>query len=228
MSGHFTPAAFRFLRELEANNDKQWWEENKARYLKVIREPALNFIVDFGERLKAVSPHFVADARTNGGSLLRPYRDMRFATNDEPYRTNVGIRFPHELGNHAPGFYLHIEPGQTYAGSGLWRPETPVARRIRQAIDDNPSLWRTAAHSTSFTDRWKLAAHEGDRLKRIPADFDDDHPFPDDLRLRNFTAETRLSQRIVTSPGFADELLELFRMAGPYTHFLCDAVGVPF
>jgi len=226
---YFTPAVFAFLRELAENNKKQWWEANKQRYIETIREPARDFIAEFGHRIEKISPHFTADTRTNGGSLMRPYRDMRFS-NGVPYKTNVGIQFRHESGKdvHAPGFYLHLEPGQCFAGVGLWRPETKVARSIRQAINDDPEGWRQAAHDQRFTDIWEIGSQDDDRLKRVPKELDPDHPFPDDLRLRSFTAGTRLTQKVVTSNTFADELHAMFDRAGPYTRFLCQAVGLPF
>ncbi|HEX6221278.1 MAG TPA: TIGR02453 family protein, partial [Acidimicrobiia bacterium] len=212
------------------NNNKEWWEENKVRYVETIREPARDFIADFGDRLASISPHFAADTRTNGGSLMRPYRDMRFSRDKTPYKTNVGIQFRHKMGKdvHAPGFYLHIEPGQNFAGAGMWSPEARVARKIRLAIHDDPSGWEKAAHSKQFTDDWSLSSHDHDRLKRIPKELDSDHPFPDDLRLRSFSAGNRMTQKLVTSPDFADELIALFATAGPYTRFLCEAIGVEF
>lgn len=226
---YFTPAVFGFLRELAANNHKTWWNDNKQRYIETIREPALDFIADFGARLEKISPHFTADTRINGGSLMRPYRDMRFS-NGVPYKTNVGIQFRHESGKdvHAPGFYVHLEPSESFGGVGLWRPETKVAKAIRQAINDDPGEWRKAAHSERFTGIWRIGGHDEDRLKRIPKELDRDHPFPDDLRLRSFTAGTRLSQRLVTSSSFGDELLGMFDDAGRYTRFLCQAIGVPY
>ena len=70
---------FAFLSELADNNEKAWWEDNKQRYIEVIKEPAMAFIADFEPRLNKLSPHFVADTRTNGGSLMRPYCDTRFS-----------------------------------------------------------------------------------------------------------------------------------------------------
>ena len=78
-SKHFTPTLFTFLRELEVNNEKAWWDANKDRYQTVVRDPALDFITDFGVRLHKLSPHFVADARTSGGSLRG-----RIATRSSP------------------------------------------------------------------------------------------------------------------------------------------------
>jgi uncharacterized protein (TIGR02453 family) len=226
---YFSRAVFEFLKELAENNNKPWWDDNKERYITAIREPALDFITDFGDRLKDISPHFIADARANGGSLMRPFRDMRFAKG-APYKTNVGIHFRHVRGKdvHAPGFYLHLEPGQNFAGAGMWSPETNVARAIRQAINDNPSRWGEVAHSESFKTTWEIGSHAEDRLKRIPKELDPNHPHPDDLRLKSFTAGTRLSQKSVTSGTFADDLLSAYEKAGPYTGFLCDAIGVPF
>lgn len=230
MTVYFKPAVFQFLRDLEANNEKPWWETNKPRYVELIQEPALDFIVDFGERLETISPHLVASTNLNGGSLMRPYRDVRFSKDKTPYKTNVGIQFRHERGKdvHAPGFYIHLEPGQNFAGAGLWHPETKVARQIRQAINDAPKDWANVAHTPGFTDTWSLADHDDDRLKRVPKEFDEDHPYPDDLRLKSFTAGSRLTQKFVTSSSFADDALKLFKTAAPYTRFLCDAIGVPF
>lgn len=230
MSKYFTPSVFKFLRELDANNNKEWWDSNKARYAEVIREPALDFIADFGKKLGEISPHFMADTRVNGGSLMRPYRDMRFSKG-LPYKTNVGIQFRHEAGKdvHAPGFYLHLEPGQSFTGVGLWRPEAAVARAIRQMINDVPKEWGEVAHAKSFTKVWTVEGDDEDRLKRLPKEFDaDHHPYSDDLRLKSFIASSRLTQKAVTADGFPGELLKSFKAAGPYTRFLCEAVGVPF
>ncbi|MEE9177249.1 MAG: TIGR02453 family protein [Acidimicrobiia bacterium] len=227
---YFTRGVFDFLNELESNNEKAWWEDNKDRYINVIREPALEFIDDFEVRLETISPHFVADSRTVGGSLMRPYRDVRFSKDKTPYKTNVGIQFRHEQGKdiHAPGFYLHIEPRSCFAGVGLWRPEAPVARAIRQAIHDDPTGWRGASKGKAFSSTWSIAPEENDMLKRIPKELDDGYPYPDDLRMRSFIAGARLSQARVTSTGFDADLASMFKKASPFTRFLCDAIEIPF
>lgn len=227
---YFGRAAFDFLKELEANNNKQWWESNKDRYIAVIREPALDFIDDFGKRLETLSSHYVADTRTNGGSLMRPYRDVRFSNDKTPYKTNIGIHFRHEGGKdvHAPGFYLHLEPSACFAGVGLWNPEPKVAREIRRAISDDPVAWRKATKSKSFADCWSIEHNDETTLKRIPKELDQNHPFPDDLRLKSFTAGSRLSQRMVTSEGFDGELARLFKNASAYMRFLSQAIGVDY
>jgi len=226
----FTKSLYIFLRELEQNNERAWWEENKQRYINVIREPALEFIESFGPRLSKISPHFAADPRTVGGSLMRPYRDVRFSKDKTPYKTNVGIGFRHVMGKgaHAPGFYLHLEPRSSYAGVGIWRPDATTARRVRQAINDDPATWRRAAKGKAFADVWKVERNEETMLKRVPGELDPDHPHTDDLRLKSFVASARLSQADVTSEGFDATLAAMYRRASAYARFVCEAVGAPF
>ena len=226
-SRHFTPALFSFLRDLARNNDRAWFQANRERYLDAVQEPALEFIADFAERLASISPHFRADARVQGGSLFRIYRDVRFSKDKTPYKTNTGVQFRHvrAADAHAPGYYLRLEPGECFAGVGMWRPETKVAYRIREAIADDPTGWKRATRGKRFAATWSLA---GESLKRAPKGFDPDHPLIDDLKRTSFIAVSRLTQREVTSPGFADALAARYRSATPFMRFLCAAVGLEF
>src|SRR5919108_6356028 len=139
----FGPELFSFLRDLKEHNDRDWFNANKDRYENDLLEPALAFIEDFGLRLPAISPYLVADARRQGGSLFRIYRDTRFSKDKSPYKTHAGIYFRHELAKsaHAPGFYLHLEPGQVFLGAGIWRPDTEPLAQIRTAIAEDPDRW---------------------------------------------------------------------------------------
>src|SRR5919112_754543 len=114
----FGPELFGFLAELRAHNDRDWFAANKERYEGDVLEPALAFIEDFEPHLRAISPHLRADARRVGGSLFRIYRDTRFSKDKTPYKTTAGIYFRHEQGKdvQAPGFYLHLAPGEVFAG----------------------------------------------------------------------------------------------------------------
>ncbi len=228
---YFSPKVFSFLRELADNNEKAWWEQNKERYIETIREPAKAFIEDFGPRIQAISEHFIADTRTNGGSLMRPYRDARFSKDKTPYKTNVGIQFRHEQGKdvHAPGFYIHLEPGGCFAGIGMWRPETKVARQIREHIYEHPADWKKAAKYKRFANVWDMMSDDDDaHLKRVPREFDPEFPFADDLRLKTFIAGSKLSQKDVTSADFDAELAKRFKVGSDLNRFLCEAIGLPY
>lgn len=224
---YFTPQLFSFLKDLEANNDRTWFKANQAKYDAVIKEPALDFINDFAGPLSKISPHFVTDSRTVGGSLFRIQRDTRFSKDKTPYKTNTGMQFRHMMAKdvHAPGFYLHLQPGESFIGVGLWRPETSTAYAIRQHIDEHQTGWKRATRAKRFTDVFSLA---GDSLTRPPKGYDADHPLIDDLKRKDFIASTRLTQQDVTTDHFMEDFTDYCKRAAPFMRFLCEAVGAPF
>jgi len=224
---YFTPRLFGFLRDLDENNDREWFKAHQGAYEDHVREPALEFINDFAEPLKKISQHFVADSRTVGGSLFRIQRDTRFGKDKTPYKLNTGMQFRHIAGKdaHAPGFYLHIQPGECFMGVGLWRPETKVAYAIREAIAEDPAGWKRATRGKRFTGVFDLG---GDSLVRPPRGYDDDHPLIVDLKRKDFIASTRVTQKAITSDTFMREFTDNCKRSAPFMKFLCGAVGVPF
>jgi uncharacterized protein (TIGR02453 family) len=223
----FGPELFSFLTDLRANNDRDWFAANRDRYEEHLLEPALAFIDAFAPRLEKISPHLRADARPSGGSLFRIYRDTRFSKDKSPYKTNLGIHFRHERAKdvHAPGFYLHIGPGEVFAGGGIWHPSTDAATSIREAIVADPERWKRATRSRAFAKRLELG---GDSLKRVPPWADPEHEFADDLRRKDFFGWARLSDGDVVAPGFVDEYARICRGVAPLMTFLCDALDVPY
>jgi uncharacterized protein (TIGR02453 family) len=229
MARYFTPSLFAFLRDLKENNDRDWFKAHQDLFETHVREPALQFIEDFSDPLLKVSPHFTADARKVGGSLFRIQRDTRFSKDKTPYKTHVGIHFRHVATKddvHAPGFYLHLEPGGCFAALGLWQPSTAHAYAIRERIAAHPAEWKRAAHGKQFTDTY--GALEGESLKRPPQGFDPDHPLIDDLKRKDFIASTRLRQADITRDGFLEAYLATVKTGAPLMRYLCEAIGVGF
>jgi uncharacterized protein (TIGR02453 family) len=218
----FGPELFAFLRELRDHNDRDWFNANKDRYENDLLEPALAFIEDFGLRLPNISPHLVADARRQGGSLFRIYRDTRFAKDKSPYKTMAGIYFRHERSKeaHSPGLYLHLEPRNVFAGAGIWHPDTKTAHAIRRAIAADPDGWADAKEG--------IQLGEGESLKRVPPEFDKDHPHAEDLKRKDFAAIQRFTQKEATTTGFLDRYEAACVSFSPLMRFLCRAVGVPY
>jgi uncharacterized protein (TIGR02453 family) len=225
--GSFGPELFSFLAELQANNNREWFAANKHRYEEHLLEPALDFINAFAPRLEKISPHFRADARPTGGSLFRIYRDTRFSKDKTPYKTNLGIHFRHELAKdvNAPGYYLHIGPGEVFGGGGIWHPDAAAATRIREAIVADPDRWKRATRGGAFAKRLELG---GDSLKRVPPWADLEHPFADDLKRKDFFGWARLNEDDVLASGFVDEYAGICRAVGPLMQFLCDALEVSY
>ena len=223
----FESPLFRFLKQLARNNNRAWFQENKSRYEKEVLEPSLAFIRAFRPRLKKISEHFTAVDRRSGGSLMRVYRDTRFHGADEPYKTNVGIQFRHEFGRdvHAPGFYVHLEPGACFLAAGLWRPESAVLRQVREAIVENPARWKRVRNDKNFQMFFSL---DGDSLKKCPLGFPIDHPCIEDLRRTDFIAVADVDDSRALHKTFMDHVRQAFTAARPLMRFLCDAVKVPF
>ncbi len=224
---YFTPKLFGFLKDLAENNDREWFKANQDAYEANVREPALEFITDFAVPLKGISEHFVSDSRTVGGSLFRIQRDTRFSKDKTPYKLNTGMQFRHRAGKdaHAPGFYVHIQPGECFIGVGLWRPETKVAYAIRDEIAADPTRWKRVTRGKRFTDVLTIG---GDSLKRPPRGYDESHPLIEDLKRKDFIASTRVSQKSITSSHFMEDFTDVCKRSAPFMKFLCEAVGVPF
>ncbi len=224
---YFTPDLCKLLRDLKANNNRDWFKANKKRYEQSVKEPALAFINDFNPHLQKISSAFRADPRPVGGSLFRINRDTRFSKDKSPYKTNTGLHFRHSAGKdaHAPGFYLHLEPGGCFAGVGIWHPDTATARKIRTAIADDVKAWKRVISAKRFREIYKLM---GDSLKRPPKGFSPDHPFIEDLKRKDFIAGTDLTQKQITDKDFLKQYIALCKAGAPLVKLLCHAVGVDF
>jgi uncharacterized protein (TIGR02453 family) len=220
----FDPELFAFLAELREHNDREWFAANKERYEAHVLEPSITFIEDFGYRLQGISPHFRADPRRSGGSLFRIHRDTRFSKDKSPYKTNTGMYFRHERGRDvpAPGYYLHLAPGEVFGGGGIWHPDATGLTAIRQAIVDDPERWRRA---TRLGGGLELG---GDTLKRVPSGFDKEHPHADDLKRKDYFAWVRLGEDDATAPGFLDRYTRVCESAAPLMRFLCDALELEY
>lgn len=223
----FHPDLFRFLEELAANNRRDWFEANRERYEDDVKEPALAFISAFGPELRAISRHFLAIPTATRGSLFRIYRDTRFSPDKRPYKTQVGIHFRHADGRdaHVPGFYLHLEPGNCFAGAGIWHPDSTALRRIRDALVARPRAWRAARDDAAFRDHFELA---GDSLKTAPRGYDRDHPLIEDLRRTDFIGVAPFTRSEVLAGDFPARYTSACRAAAPFVRFLCTALDVPF
>ena len=177
----FSPELFTYLNGLALNNHREWFEEHKQDYERVVREPALGFIRAMAPKLARLSKHFVASDRKVGGSLMRVFRDVRFSSDKTPYKTNVGIQFRHVVGKdvHAPGFYVHISASECFVGCGVWHPDAAALGKIRAYLDGNQAKYRRVLAAKKFRETYRLG---GDSLVRAPKGYSEDHPLIDELK----------------------------------------------
>jgi uncharacterized protein (TIGR02453 family) len=223
----FSPATLDYLRELALNNERGWFRENQARYESTVLGPALAFIEAMQRPLGDFAPHFVAAPQRVGGSLMRVYRDTRFSRDKEPYKTNIGIQFRHEAGKdvHAPGYYVHIAPDESFVGAGMWRPDSGPLRAVRERIAERPAEWRRATGEAAFRRHFHLG---GERLTRPPRGFDASLECIDDVKRTSFIAIKNFDPDSCLNRRFLKQVETAFRAASAYMRFLCKAVDVPF
>lgn len=223
----FTQDTFKFLDELAANNNRVWFEANKPRYEALVRAPALDFIEAMAPVLANIAPHFVAEPRKMGGSLMRAFRDTRFSRNKMPYKTNIGIQFRHALGKdvHAPGFYVHIATDECFFGVGCWHPDADMLCKIRDRIAEKPEQWFAARNDKEFAAQWALG---GDSLIRPPRGYAADHRALEDLKRKDFIGMAPLSIAEATGASLVKLADQRFAETVPFMRFLCEALGVQY
>lgn len=223
----FNHRTVKFLKALERNNNREWFADNKQRYEDEVRTPALDYIESMSQHMARISPHFIVSARKVGGSLMRIHKDIRFSKDKTPYKTNIGVHFKHARGKdvHAPGFYLHIEPGDVFVGAGIWRPESSTLKNVRTLMDEYPKEWKQLASRITGKDGFQFG---GDSLKRPPVGFTKDHPLIDDLKRKDFIAIQNLEASDICEKDFEKRTAKLFAAASPLVKFICDADDLPF
>lgn len=222
-SPYFSPRLFQFLRGLKAHNDRGWFEANRERYEADVKEPMLQFISDLGKSLRTISPQFKVDPRPVGGSMFRIHRDIRFSKDKSPYKTHIGAHFPHARAGKdesAPGFYIHVESGESVGGAGLWHPDSAALHKVRDRIVARTKDWKAVRDGGIDV--------KGESLKRVPPSYDPRHPFAEDLKLKDFYVMTRFSEKEVCASSFMDRFVEVCRRTAPLMKFLTQALGLPW
>jgi len=224
----FPQDLFRFLRELRAHNQREWFQDNKDRYKQCVVEPVQAFITAMAPRLALISDAYLADPRPNGGSMFRIYRDTRFSNDKTPYKTHVGCQFRHTAGRdaHAPGFYVHLAPGEVFFCGGLWMTPNPILQQIRERIVAKPEAWQQVLDDQGL--RRHFGVLQGESLKRPPRGFAADHPYIADLKRKSFVVLQEADETLATSADFIEVVTDAFTAATPLMAFVTRALGLRF
>jgi len=224
----FTRRTFTFLRDLENNNNREWFEANKTRYQEDALEPFLEFVRAMHPRLRKTSPHILASDKKVGGAMMRLHRDVRFSKDKAPYSPRLGARFLHAKGRKGgtPGYFIRIESTGCTLGTGIWRPDTKFVANIRDHIVKEPKAWKSATGAKSFRDAFGGLA--GESLKRPPRGYDADHPFVEDLKRKDFVGFCEWKTTPATKADFPNAVAKTYAASNRFMVFLCDALGLPF
>jgi len=220
---HFPDETIIFFRELENNNNKEWFQAHKQDYKDYVQLPAIDFITSMGERLKTISTDIIYDTRTNGaGSLMRIYRDIRFSPDKTPYKTNLGIIFWEGAGKKMenPGFYFHFDNQGVGIYAGFYMFPKDKLKTYRDAVDKNGAELQeviTELHEKGYS-------IGGDKYKRVPQGFDVDHPHAELLKFKGLHSSTEmLDAELIIDPEFMDICFEHWANQSPLHNWLVDA-----
>ncbi len=222
----FRPEAVDFLAELAQNNERAWFQAHKSDYEGLLKEPMEGFVAALADAFAAERLPLQADPKR---SIFRIYRDTRFAKDKSPYKTNVGASFPWVEGfdpdtamshtEHRNGAYFHLQPGNNYAGGGMWHADKPVLDAFRQTILDDERRVRNALEDPGFIAEFgPVASH--DTLKRVPPGYPADHPMADLFRYKDIVFGRRLSDDEVYSPDLPQIMARAYATATPVFRFL--------
>jgi uncharacterized protein (TIGR02453 family) len=226
----FRPAALAFLRDLDANNARPWFEAHRDAYEREIREPLGLLVEEVDARLGAVAPEFTGSPKRN---IYRIHRDTRFSKDKAPYKTNAACWWGHrdaakrrEEGAHAgAGLYFELNPTGSYVAGGTWMPARHTLAAVRKAIVDDPAAFEATMATIAFRRRWKRLDEEA-MLTRLPRGFAAGHPAERWLRFQSFTVTAPLSRRVVLGRELPDVLMRHFASLFPLVRWLNAAQGL--
>lgn len=216
-------STFIFLKRLSENNNREWFNEFKADY-ELARTNVLNFTTELITGLSKFDSSIPADLNPKN-CVMRIYRDIRFSKDKTPFKTNFGIAVSANGKNfNGPGYYIHIQPGNSFIAGGSWYPEAEQLKAIRQENDYNSSDFRSILANPSFKETFGELDREA-VLKTTPKGYSPDHEDIEYLKLKSFTATCKIPDKDFSNMQ-ADEIISLnFEKIYPLLIFLRNAIS---
>ena len=221
MSASLSPKIFEFLKLLENNNNREWFNENKSIFLEaqlefqVFTEELISEMGKFDENMLKL------DAKK---ALLRIYRDTRFSKDKTPYKNYFGVSLGMGKMNSKAGFYLHVENGKSFLGSGIYLPESPVLKSIRKEISLFKDDFLKVAEDKDFKKYYGELDPEH-KLKNVPQGFEKEDPMGEYLKLKSFIGVHKLTNRDLSDKNAVKNISEIFEAARPLNLFLDTAIS---
>jgi len=210
-------ATLKFLAELAVNNNKPWFDEHRKAY-EAAKADHERFTDSLIKKLALLEP--ALEGQKAKDAIFRIFRDVRFSKDKTPYKAHFGAFFSRG-GRKFPGagYYVHIEPGnKSFAGGGLWMPEGPLLKAVRQEIDYNFDEFKSIIENRSF--RKLLGPVEGEKLKTLPQGYDAGNPAIEYLKHKSFTTSHKLTDKDISGKSFEEKIVEIFTAMKPFVDFL--------
>lgn len=208
---------FKFLKDLKNNNNREWFADNKKHYEEA-KEDFEQFIEALIKKIAKFDPS-IAEVSAKK-AIFRIYRDVRFSANKDPYKVNLGAHFSNSATkiHDRAGYYIQIQPGNSFLAGGAYLPPAQWINKIRQEIDYNPKEFKKIIHSTTF--QKYFGEIQGEQLKTTPKGYPKDHPEIELLRYKSFLATHKCDDKAVTSEDFLNHAATVFKAMKPFDDFL--------
>ncbi len=211
-----------FLKAIAKNNNRDWFEKNKPKYLNA----KLNFedfleafhkeLLTFDDSLAGLNPRKLG---------FRIYRDVRFSKDKRPYKVNMGAGFSaHGKMEQEPGYYIHMEPGKCFIAGGLYMPDSERLASIRQEIDYNADAFLKILKDKKFRKLFP-ALDDFDKLKTTPKGYPKDHEHIDLLRHKSFIVSSYFTDKEVLDKKFLKKAAARAKILKPLNDFLRAAIA---
>ena len=216
----FGNETYDFFKELKANNNKEWFAENKPRYEK-IKLIAKSYVREMQERFAALNLPYYADEKK---SLFRINRDIRFSADKSPYKTNLGVYFLYtpnftQFGDIQMGLYFHIQEDELFFAGGMHMPDPQTLFRARTHISNNWDEFCEITEDKEFKQHFP-EIYAGETLKRAPKGFDPEHPAIEVLKRKEYTALCNISKETAIGADLCDITLEKAFALLPFIEYL--------
>ncbi len=208
---------FTFLKELKANNNREWFNANKDRYLKV-KKTAEEFTTQLVNAIATIEPE--AARLTPADCTYRIYRDTRFSPDKTPYKTHIGIFIcpGGDKKSERCGYYVHLEPGNSFVGGGCWCPSASLLKGIRQSIYDNIEEYLEIINAPEFKKLYKEVG--SNLLKTAPKGFPKDWEYINLLKPRDYTVMAPVSDSFMKSKDAVKNILSYMKTQKPLNDFI--------
>jgi uncharacterized protein (TIGR02453 family) len=217
------PSTFKFLRDLKKNNNKSWFDANRKQY-EASKTDFANFIqalIDKHAKNDTTIKTLVAK-----DCMFRINRDIRFAKDKSPYKTNFGAHI-NKGGKKSmlTGYYFHLEPGKCFAGGGIWMPIPGDLKKLRQEVDYNFAEFKKIVGSKKFKSVYgDLSKDTEYTLSRVPKGYEPDNPAAEYLKLKSYIAMIKLKDADLTSKDPWKKTIEAFEALQPLLNFINRAL----
>jgi uncharacterized protein (TIGR02453 family) len=205
-----------FLSELRENNNREWFQLHKPKYEEAKNE-MLKGIADLIREISVFDSDYMQLEPKQ--CLFRIYRDVRFGKNKDPYKTNMGgfmVKGGRKSGN--AGYYLHLEPGNSFVGGGIYGPDASNLKAIRQEIAYEGDVLLKILKANKF--KKYFSQIQGDSLVRPPKGFDPESKYIDYLKMKSFTVLYPLNEEILESDHFIEQIVPTFEAMRDFNNFL--------